>query len=177
MGYDQNPVFSPDGQWLAWKVWNAMVTKLIKPFVHNEHCFRRKKDLSANFDQTPNGLKWTADSKSIYFVSCWHAVTWNLPYWRCCCRYFHYSNYKGVHDYGFVALAGDKLHRSEAFYEINRTKSTVSIHKTGQNRTFFRKQSDSWSTQNGKSGRTLDNHHRQQNKCKHGSFIRRFRSC
>lgn len=30
MGYDQNPVFSPDGKWLAWKVWNATDTKQIK---------------------------------------------------------------------------------------------------------------------------------------------------
>ncbi len=76
MGYDQNPVFSPDGKWMAWQSmerdgYEADKNRL---FVMNMET-GEKTDLSANFDQNSEALVWTADSKSIYFVSVWHGVT------------------------------------------------------------------------------------------------------
>lgn len=76
MGYDQNPAFSPDGKWMLWQSmerdgYEADKNRL---FVMNVET-GEKSDLSAAFDQHVESPVWTADSKSIYFVSVWHAVT------------------------------------------------------------------------------------------------------
>ena len=76
MGYDINPKFSPDGKWLTWESMehdgcesdkNRMFLMSIETGV--------KTDLSTSFDQNSEGLTWTSDSKSIYFISVWHALT------------------------------------------------------------------------------------------------------
>ena len=108
MGYDQNPVFSPDGQWLAWESmerdgYEADKSRL---FVMNI-ATGEKKDLSVNFDQNSNSLAWSADSKSIYFVSCWHAVTQIYRASIADSTITQITN--GVHDYSFVAEVGNKL--------------------------------------------------------------------
>ena len=76
MGYDQNPVFSPDGEWMAWESMehDGYESDKSRLFIMNVKT-GEKRDLSAAFDQNSNGLKWSADGKSIYFVSCYHAVT------------------------------------------------------------------------------------------------------
>lgn len=76
MGYDQNPAFSPDGKWLMWQSmerdgYEADKNRL---FVMNLGT-GEKTDLSATFDQNVEAPVWTKDSKSIYFVSVWHAKT------------------------------------------------------------------------------------------------------
>jgi len=108
MGYDQNPVFSPDGKWLAWESmerdgYEADKSRL---FIMNVTT-GEKKDLSLKFDQNSNGLSWSADSKTIYFVSCWHAVT--QIYRADIVDSTIVPITKGVHDYGFVTEAGNKL--------------------------------------------------------------------
>jgi len=108
MGYDQNPTFSPDGKWLAWESmerdgYEADKNRL---FIMNIQT-GKKTDLSATFDQSSTGLTWSADSKSIYFVSCWHALTQiynvNLSDKKIS------QITKGVQDYSFVAQAKNKL--------------------------------------------------------------------
>lgn len=76
MGYDQNPVFSPDGQWLAWESMerDGYEADKIRLFILNLTT-GEKIDLSSSIDQHAEGLAWTADSKSIYFVSTWHGYT------------------------------------------------------------------------------------------------------
>lgn len=76
MGYDQNPAFSPDGKWLMWQSmerdgYEADKNRL---FVMNLET-GEKTDLSASFDQNVEAPVWTKDSKSVYFVSVWHAKT------------------------------------------------------------------------------------------------------
>ena len=76
MGYDQNPAFSPDGKWLMWQSmerdgYEADKNRL---FVMNLGT-GEKTDLSASFDQNVEAPVWTNDSRSIYFVSVWHAKT------------------------------------------------------------------------------------------------------
>jgi len=108
MGYDQNPTFSPDGKWLAWESmerdgYEADKNRL---FIMNIQT-GEKTDLSATFDQSSTGLTWSTDSKSIYFVSCWHALTQiynvNLSDKKIS------QITKGVQDYSFVAQAKNKL--------------------------------------------------------------------
>ncbi len=76
MGYDQNPAFSPNGKWLMWQSmerdgYEADKNRL---FVMNL-ATGEKTDMSATFDQNVESPVWTKDSKSIYFVSVWHAKT------------------------------------------------------------------------------------------------------
>lgn len=108
MGYDQNPVFSPDGTWLAWESMerDGYEADKLRLFVMNLKT-GEKTDLSANFDQNSSGLAWSADSKSIYFVSCWQALT---QIYRADVADKKIAPVtKGVQDYGFVAEAKDKL--------------------------------------------------------------------
>ena len=108
MGYDQNPVFSPDGKWLAWESmerdgYEADKSRLFLMDLQTG----KKTDLSANFDQSSTALTWTADSKSLYFVSCWHALT--QIYRADIADHKITQITKGVHDYSAVALAKDQL--------------------------------------------------------------------
>lgn len=108
MGYDQNPVFSPDGKWLSWESMERDGNESDKNrlFVMNL-VSGEKTDLSSDFDQNSSALVWSADSKSIYFTSCWHALTqiYRVDITDKKIRQIT----KGVHDYGFVAEAKDKL--------------------------------------------------------------------
>ncbi len=70
MGYDQNPVFSPDGKQLAWESmerdgYEADKNRL---FVANLET-GEKRDFSVGFDQNVQGLNWSTDGKSIWFIS------------------------------------------------------------------------------------------------------------
>ncbi|NLO70427.1 MAG: S9 family peptidase [Porphyromonadaceae bacterium] len=76
MGYDMNPVFSPDGKWMAWESMERAGNESDKSRLYlMEVKTGLKKDLSANFDQNSNELAWSPDNKSIYFVSVQHALT------------------------------------------------------------------------------------------------------
>lgn len=108
MGYDQNPTFSPDGEWLAWESMEREGCESDKKrlFLMNV-ATGEKTDLSANFDQNSEALVWTADSKSIYFVSCWHAVTQIYRADIAGKKIMQIT--KGVHDYASVSEAKDKF--------------------------------------------------------------------
>nr|WP_321356046.1 S9 family peptidase [uncultured Draconibacterium sp.] len=75
MGYDQNPVYSPDGKYLAWESMerDGYESDKNRLFVADLET-SEKKDYSAGFDQNAASLSWSADSKSIYFISDIHAT-------------------------------------------------------------------------------------------------------
>nr|WP_319512493.1 S9 family peptidase [uncultured Draconibacterium sp.] len=75
MGYDQNPVYSPDGKYLAWESMerDGYESDKNRLFVADIET-GEKKDYTADFDQNAAGLSWSADSKSIYFISDIHAT-------------------------------------------------------------------------------------------------------
>ena len=108
MGYDQNPVFSPDGKWLAWESMEreGYEADKIRLYLMNLGT-GEKADLSSDFDQNSTGLTWSADSKSIYFVSCWQALT--QIYRADIADHKITPITKGIQDYGFVAQANEKL--------------------------------------------------------------------
>ena len=108
MGYDQNPSFSPDGQWMAWESMehDGYESDKSRLFIMNTKT-GEKKDLSTSFDQNSNNLAWTADSKSIYFISCWHATT---QVYRVDLADGQITPItQGVHDYESVIPLKDKL--------------------------------------------------------------------
>jgi len=75
MGYDISPVYSPDGSKIAWESMehNGYESDKSRLFVH-DFTTGTKTDYSRDFDQNSNGLTWSDDGKSIYFISDIHAT-------------------------------------------------------------------------------------------------------
>ena len=75
MGYDKAPVFSPDGKFLAWESMerDGYESDKTRLFVANLET-GEKTDYSEEFDQNSNGLSWSVDGKSIFFISDFHAT-------------------------------------------------------------------------------------------------------
>ena len=108
MGYDQNPVFSPDGKYLAWESmerdgYEADKNRL---FVANLET-GEKRDYSAKFDQNVQGLNWSADSKSIYFISDIHATDEIYRLDLADNSFVRLTD--GVHNYQSAVPVGEKL--------------------------------------------------------------------
>lgn len=70
MGYDQTPVFSHDGQFLAWESMerDGYEADKIRLMVCDLNHFQ-VTDKTKDFDQNASGLKWSLDDKKIYFIS------------------------------------------------------------------------------------------------------------
>ena len=74
MGYDQNPVLSPNGKLLAWESMEreGYEADRIRLFVM-DLTTGEKKEYTKGFDQNVGGLQW-ADDNTIYFISDYHAT-------------------------------------------------------------------------------------------------------
>lgn len=109
MGYDVNPKFSPDGQYVAWQSmehdgYESDRNRLCVYSIANGS----KQYVSESFDSSVEDYIWSADSKKIYFIGCWHA-----------CINLYQTNIKGEvkqltddwMDFGSLQLAnnGNKL--------------------------------------------------------------------
>ncbi|WP_346854351.1 S9 family peptidase [uncultured Draconibacterium sp.] len=108
MGYDQNPVFSPDGKLLAWESmerdgYEADKNRLFVADLETGE----KKDYTEKFDQNAAGLSWSADGKSIYFISDIHAT--DEIYRLDLADNSIVRLTDGVHNYQSATPAGDKL--------------------------------------------------------------------
>lgn len=73
MGYDQNPVFSSDGKYLAWESmerdgYEADKIRLMLCDLSSG----RVTYMTEEFDQNANGLRFSLDNKEIYFISDYH---------------------------------------------------------------------------------------------------------
>ena len=76
MGYDTNPQYSPDGQFIAWQSMerdgyesdqNRLMVMNLKT---GEKVFASKA-----FDSNVDNFVWSSDSKTIYFNGVWHGTT------------------------------------------------------------------------------------------------------
>jgi len=108
MGYDINPVYSPDGSKIAWESMehNGYESDKSRLFVH-DFATGTKTDYSKDFDQNCNGLTWTDDGKSIYFISDIHATD---EIYRLDLKSGKIARITdGIHDYLNVAVAGKTL--------------------------------------------------------------------
>jgi dipeptidyl aminopeptidase/acylaminoacyl peptidase len=108
LGYDSNPVFSPDGKYLAWESMehDGYESDLNRLFIQNIES-GEKLDCSAGFDQNVHDLVWDETGKNIYFVSDKYA-TFQLYQFN-----IEKKEYKaitsGAHDFLSVSTAGHKL--------------------------------------------------------------------
>ncbi len=75
MGYDLAPVFSPDGNLLAWESMerDGFEADKVRLMVKNLKT-GTVTDFTENFDQNVHGLKWSEDGSKIYFTSNYHAL-------------------------------------------------------------------------------------------------------
>jgi len=75
MGYDMAPVYSPDGKKIAWQSMerDGYEADKIRLFVADLET-GTKTDFSTQFDQNAEGLAWSEDGLSVWFISDWHAT-------------------------------------------------------------------------------------------------------
>ncbi|TSA38818.1 MAG: S9 family peptidase [Porphyromonadaceae bacterium] len=108
MGYDINPVFSPNGRYLAWESMERDGYESDKNRLYIiDFQTGARTDGTAQFDQNVQSLVWTNDNKSIYFISDYQAT--DEIY-----RYNLESNdiskiTSGIHDYSLVLPTGNRL--------------------------------------------------------------------
>jgi dipeptidyl aminopeptidase/acylaminoacyl peptidase len=108
LGYDNSPRISPDGKKMAWESMgrDGYESDKQRLFVMDLEK-NTKTDFSKDFDQNSNGLVWSDDSKSLYFVSDWHATD---EIYKLDLEGGKITKLtKGVHNYLSVIPAGDKL--------------------------------------------------------------------
>lgn len=74
VGYDVNPKFSPDGQYLAWQsmLHNGYESDRNRLCVMNL-ATGEQKYVTESFDSSVDDYCWSNDSKHLYFLGCWHA--------------------------------------------------------------------------------------------------------
>ena len=108
MGYDQNPVFSPDGHYLAWESMEreGYEADKIMLFVADLKS-GRKTNYSKGFDQNAQNLSWSSNSDYIYFISDIQATDEIFRLGLADGEIMRLT--EGVHNYQSVAQAGDVL--------------------------------------------------------------------
>ena len=76
MGYDTNPAYSPDGQYVAWLSMehDGYESDKNRIFILNR-ATGEKTDLTTDWDYTADAIAWNKDSKSIYFIAAYQGVT------------------------------------------------------------------------------------------------------
>lgn len=76
MGYDQHPVFSPDGKMIAWTSMerDGYEADLKRLFVQDLATGKRTH-LNPEFECDVDALQWSPEGKSLYFLSCVKAET------------------------------------------------------------------------------------------------------
>ena len=104
-GYDVNPKFSPNGQYVAWlsMAGNGYESDRNRLCVYNLKT-GEKTYTTESFDSNVDDFCWSADSKTLYFLGIWHG-----------CENIYQTNLKGNvmqltdgwNDYGSVQMLND----------------------------------------------------------------------
>ena len=75
MGFDVGPVFSPDGNYMAWESMERDGYESDKNRLYILNLKTGDRTYATDgFDQNAGSISWTADSKNIYFTSDWHGA-------------------------------------------------------------------------------------------------------
>ncbi len=107
-GFDTAPTYSPDGKWIAWismerEGYESDKTRL---FIYNFET-KEKRYCTKDIEQNAEGLSWTEDSKSIYFISGIRAVEEIFRYEIVSNRITRITD--GIHNYLSVIPVKDRL--------------------------------------------------------------------
>ena len=108
MGYDMNPVFSPDGSKLAWESMarDGYESDKVRLFVL-DLASGDKRDYTKDFDNNAKNIVWSADGKSAYFISNIKGTDEIMRLDLSEAKIARVTD--GVHDYNSVVVAGSKL--------------------------------------------------------------------
>ena len=109
LGYDTNPQYSPDGRYIAWQSmehdgyesdWNRL-------FIMDRQT-GEKQFLSQAYPSNVDSFLWDDDSQGIYFLGVWHGEE-QIYYIALSQPEQVVQLTEGMHDYGSIALCGNKL--------------------------------------------------------------------
>jgi dipeptidyl aminopeptidase/acylaminoacyl peptidase len=108
MGFDVAPVYSPDGQYIAWESMerDGYESDQNRLFVM-ELATGKKVYATEGFDQNAGSLAWSFDSQKIYFTSDWHGAFQVYDYNLKSGKINQIT--KGLQDYRSVTPADGKL--------------------------------------------------------------------
>ncbi|SHJ61248.1 Dipeptidyl aminopeptidase/acylaminoacyl peptidase [Tangfeifania diversioriginum] len=108
MGYDKNPVFSPDGKYLTWESMerDGYESDKNRLFVANLET-GEKTNYSEGFDQNAHNLSWSSDGQTIFFISNIHATDEIFKLQLTDRKIERLTD--GIHNYQSVEQAGDQL--------------------------------------------------------------------
>ncbi|MEN6618729.1 MAG: S9 family peptidase [Rikenellaceae bacterium] len=108
MGYDTDPLFSPDGKSFAWvsMARDGYEADKKRLFVMNLES-REKRELTPDYGYNVETITWLADGSGLYFTSCVKALTG--VYQVSLADNSIRQMTKGEYDFDGVQLAGDKL--------------------------------------------------------------------
>lgn len=104
-GYDQNPVFSPDGKYIAWQSMKRNGYESDQ----NRLCVYNLKDgtetyVTESFDSNVDAFCWGNNSKTLYFTGCWHAT---VQLYETNLRGKVSKLTEGMHDFGSISMLGN----------------------------------------------------------------------
>lgn len=107
-GYDLEPVFSPNGQYV---IWNSMEREGYEAdrnrlFIYDLKSGKRE-ELTRSFDNDANNARWSADSKTIYFIGGDQGTVQLFALDVATQKIRRIT--EGVHDYTAMAVAGNRL--------------------------------------------------------------------
>lgn len=110
MGYDTEPLYSPDGSKLAWISMERAGFEADKRrlFILDLKT-GEKKDVTTKFAYNINSITWTEDSKSIYFSSCVKALTGIYQINLTDNKIKQITPKDARYDFGGVQIAGNNL--------------------------------------------------------------------
>ena len=74
VGYDVNPKFSPDGKYIAWQsMKNDGYESDRNRLCVTDLATGKKSYVTEKFDSNVDDYIWNSDSRTLYFLGCWHA--------------------------------------------------------------------------------------------------------
>lgn len=107
-GYDKNPVFSPNGRYMAWQSMQTPGFEADKErILIMDLTSGTWIDYSEGFDQSSSSFSWSPDGNSLYFIS-GHQATYQLYQLNIASRQIRQIT-EGWHNYNSLALAGEYL--------------------------------------------------------------------
>jgi dipeptidyl aminopeptidase/acylaminoacyl peptidase len=108
MGFDMNPIYSPDGSRIAWESMerDGYESDKVRLFTYDFNS-QEKTNHSIEFDQNAHSLAWNGNGAGIYFTSEWHGTI--EIYYLDLDQNIIAKLTEGIHNYRSVAPAGDVL--------------------------------------------------------------------
>ncbi len=127
MGYDQNPVFSHDGEKIIWESMEHDGYESDKQRIMlYDLKTKERKDLTESFDQTCYSYAWSNDDKKIFFISPFMGTREIFSYNFADNSFSQVT--KGVHDINGFELVGDKIITQEVSMSMPTEIFAYDIH-------------------------------------------------